>query len=163
MTMNATATQLRATRPATAGAGRKEELVGYTAGVFDMLHVGHVRLLEQARERCDRLIVGVTTDELCERRKHKTPIVPYADRVAVLRALRCVDEVVPQSHMDRLAAWERLRFGITFVGDDWQGTGSWRAYEQSFARLGVEIVYFPYTTHVSSTLLRSRLKHPSAA
>ncbi|MFJ8437344.1 adenylyltransferase/cytidyltransferase family protein [Kitasatospora sp. NPDC094019] len=160
--MSATARNLTTAHPAPVEAGGRE-LVGYTAGVFDMLHVGHVRLLERARERCDRLVVGVTTDELCERRKNKTPIVPYAGRAAVLSSLRCVDEVVPQRHMNRIDAWERLRFGVTFVGDDWQGTASWLAYEQRFARLGVEVVYFPYTGGVSSTLLRSRLGRLAAA
>ncbi|MEU9318318.1 adenylyltransferase/cytidyltransferase family protein [Streptomyces sp. NPDC048295] len=99
-------------------------LVGYTAGVFGMLHVGHLRLLEQARRMCDRLVVGVTTDELSLQRKHRTPMFPLADRMAMLRALRCVDEVVPQERMDRLAAWEEHRFGVTFVGDDWHGSPS---------------------------------------
>ncbi|MEU0830372.1 adenylyltransferase/cytidyltransferase family protein [Streptomyces sp. NPDC005969] len=139
------------------------ELVGYTAGVFDMLHVGRIRLLEPARDRCDRLIADLTTDELCQRRKNKTPIVPYADRAAVLRSLRCVDEVVPQEHMYHVDDWERLPFGTTLVGDGWQGTDSWRAYEQCFTRFGAEVVYFPCTDGVSSTLLRSRLQHSSAA
>ncbi|PUA79549.1 glycerol-3-phosphate cytidylyltransferase [Nocardioides currus] len=133
------------------------EVVGYTAGVFDLLHVGHVRLLEQARAQCDRLVVGVTTDELCEQRKHKTPIIGYADRAAMLRSLRVVDEVVPQTAMDRLAAWDELRFDVTFVGDDWKGTESWKEYDARFAQLGVRVVYFSYTGGVSSTLLRARL------
>jgi glycerol-3-phosphate cytidylyltransferase len=133
------------------------ELVGYTAGVFDMLHVGHLRLLERAKAQCDRLIVGVTTDELSARRKHKTPIVPYPQRAELLLGLRCVDEVVPQQRMDRIDAWRRLRFDITFVGDDWQGTDSWNKYESEFDDLGVRVVYFNYTEGVSSTLLRQRL------
>ncbi|WP_238011403.1 adenylyltransferase/cytidyltransferase family protein [Dactylosporangium sp. AC04546] len=135
-----------------------EDIVGYTAGVFDMLHVGHLRLLQQARAQCDRLIVGVTTDELCQRRKHKTPLIPYSDRATMLRGLRCVDEVVPQHHMDRIAAWDRLRFDVTFVGDDWRGTASWVAYESQFAEIGVRVVYFPYTAGVSSTQLREKLR-----
>jgi glycerol-3-phosphate cytidylyltransferase len=142
---------------------RRGELVGYTAGVFDMLHVGHLQLLEQASSQCDRLVVGLTTDQLSQRHKHKTPIIPYADRATMLLGLRCVDEVVPQHHMDRIAAWERLHFGITFVGDDWQGAESWQAYESQFAERGVKVVYFRYTEGVSSTLLRERLQPLPAA
>ncbi len=138
-------------------------VVGYTAGVFDMLHVGHLRLLEQARAQCDQLIVGLTTDELCERRKHKTPIIPYVDRATMLLGLRCVDGVIPQHHMDRVAAWEQLHFDVTFVGDDWKGSESWKAYESQFAELGVRIVYFRYTEGVSSTFLRERLRQHHAA
>jgi glycerol-3-phosphate cytidylyltransferase len=139
------------------------QVVGYTAGVFDMLHVGHLRLLEQARAHCDRLVVGVTTDELCFRRKSKTPLISYEDRVAMLRGLRVVDEVVPQRQMDRLAAWDRIRFNVTFVGDDWRRSESWKAYEVLFAGLGMHVLYFPYTEHVSSTLLRQRLSKPAVA
>lgn len=137
-------------------------VVGYTAGVFDMLHVGHLRLLEQARAQCDRLIVGLTTDDLCESRKHKTPIIPYADRAAILLGLRCVDVVIPQDRMDRIAAWEQSHFDVTFVGDDWKGSESWMAYEAQFAARGVRVVYFPYTQGVSSTLLRERLRQMPA-
>jgi glycerol-3-phosphate cytidylyltransferase len=139
------------------------ELIGYTAGVFDMLHVGHLRLLQQARAQCDRLIVAVTTDELCASRKHKTPVIPFADRVEMLRGLRCVDEVVPQDRMDRVDAWRRFQFGVTFVGDDWKGTESWNRYETEFAQLGVQVVYFKYTNGVSSTFLRQRLALTQAA
>lgn len=139
-------------------------VIGYTAGVFDMLHVGHLRLLEQARSRCDRLVVGVTSDELCRTVKHKTPVVPFADRAQMLGGLRCVDEVHRQDRMDRLAAWDEFGFSVTFVGDDWKDTDSWRRYEREFAVRGVSVVYFPYTAGVSSTLLRQRARHlPSAA
>ena len=131
--------------------------IGYTTGVYDMFHVGHLNLLRRAKERCDYLIVGVTTDELSLSRKGKLPIVPYLERTEIVQNVRYVDEVVPQAHMDKLEAWNNLRFDVMFVGDDWKGTPAWNALEEQFATVGVEIVYFPYTDHTSSTQLRRRV------
>lgn len=132
-------------------------LLGYTTGVFDLFHVGHLNVLRRAKEQCDRLIVGVTTDELASSAKGKQPVIPYIERAAIVGAIRYVDDVVPQDSMDKVAAWREHRFGRMFVGDDWKGTPRWDALEVEFAALGVEIVYFPYTTHTSSTLLRQAL------
>jgi glycerol-3-phosphate cytidylyltransferase len=136
----------------------KPVVIGYTTGVFDMFHVGHLRILERARAHCDRLIVGVTTDELSFANKGKSPIIPYAERVEIIEALRCVDEVVPQDSSDKMSAWERWPFERMFVGDDWRGTETWNRLDREFAAVGVEIVYFPYTSHTSSTMLRSALE-----
>lgn len=130
---------------------------GYTTGVFDMFHVGHLRLLERAKAGCDQLIVGITTDELSQSAKGKLPIVSFAERRRIVSALRCVDLTVPQTSMDKRSAWESLRFDRMFVGDDWRGTDRWNALEEEFAALGVEIVYFPYTPSTSSTHLRDAL------
>ncbi|WP_425041381.1 adenylyltransferase/cytidyltransferase family protein [Primorskyibacter sp. S187A] len=130
-------------------------VIGYTTGVYDMFHIGHLTLLQRAREACDHLIVGVTTDALAQARKGRAPVIPEADRVAIVRALRCVDEVVPQSDMDKIAAWERIGFHRMFVGDDWKGDPKWVALEEALGPKGVEIVYFPYTAHVSTTRLRN--------
>ena len=132
--------------------------VGYTTGVFDMFHVGHLRILEQARGRCDRLIVGVTTDELSLSVKGKPPIIDFQERVDIVGALRCVDLAIPQTTMDKFSAWDQLRFDRMFVGDDWQGTDKWNVFERDFASRGVEIIYFAYTRHTSSTMLRSALE-----
>lgn len=132
-------------------------IFGYTTGVFDMFHVGHLRLLERAKQQCDRLIVGVTTDELSLERKNKLPIVPFEERRHLVAALRCVDITVPQTSMDKRAAWESLRFHRMFVGDDWRGTDLWNGLEREFSQIGVDIVYFPYTTTTSSTQLRDAL------
>jgi glycerol-3-phosphate cytidylyltransferase len=131
--------------------------IGYTSGVFDMFHIGHLNLLRRAREHCDHLIVGIATDELCHARKAKLPIVPFLERMEVVQNMRYVDEVVPQDHLDRLAAWEELRYDVTFKGDDWQGTPEWQTLEDDFRAVGVEVVYFPYTTGTSSTSRRSHL------
>ena len=138
-------------------------VVGYTTGVFDLFHVGHLNLLQRARGACDRLVVGVTTDELARTRKGRAPFVPLEERLAIVAALRCVDEVVIQDNMDKFAAWQRLGFQRMFVGSDWQGHPDWVALEARFAGVGVEIVYFPYTAHVSTTRLRALLDEAARA
>lgn len=127
--------------------------IGYTTGVFDMFHVGHLNLLKRASALCDRLVVGVTTDALVEERKSKSPVIPFTERVEIVRAVRYVDTVVPQSSMDKLAAWESLRFHVVFVGDDWKNTPEWDRYEEQFGEVGVDVIYFPYTQSTSSTKL----------
>lgn len=133
-------------------------IIGYTSGVYDLFHVGHLNVLKSAKSRCDRLVVAVTTDELSMSRKGKSPIIPLAERMEIIRALRCVDEVVVQEDMDKFGAWERYRFHKMFVGDDWKGDPKWVELEERFAPHGVEIVYFPYTMHTSSTKLRQALE-----
>lgn len=132
-------------------------LFGYTTGVFDMFHIGHLRILERAKAECDQLIVGITTDELSLAEKGARPIVPFYERRQIVSALRCVDLTVPQTSMDKRQAWESLRFDRMFVGDDWRGTPRWNTLEREFTEVGVEIVYFPYTDSTSSTQLRATL------
>jgi glycerol-3-phosphate cytidylyltransferase len=132
-------------------------VVGYTTGVFDMFHIGHLNILRNAKSRCDHLIVGVTTDDLSESRKGKRPIIPEDERMEIVRAVRYVDEVVPQATMDKMQAWRDNRFDVMFVGDDWKGTALWEKLEREFALLGVRIEYFPYTPQTSSTALRAKL------
>ena len=135
-----------------------ETIVGYTTGVFDLFHVGHLNLLRRARENCDRLIVGVSTDEVVEQYKGHRPIIPYAERVEIVKAIRWVDEVVPQTTMDKFAAWKKLRFNRLFHGNDWKGSAMYNEVEAKLAAVGVEVVYFPYTQGTSSTLLADRLR-----
>lgn len=134
------------------------KIIGYTAGVYDMFHIGHLNVIRRAKEQCDYLIVGVSTDELVRKEKKKTPVIPYEERAAIISALRYVDEVVPQFDKNKLAAWERYRFDKMFVGSDWKGTRQWNAYEKQFAPLGVQIIYLPHTDGVSSTLLTNVIK-----
>ena len=133
------------------------EIVGYTTGVFDMFHIGHLNVLQRAREHCDRLIAGVTTDELCESRKGRLPLIPWEERAAIVAGIRHVDKVVPQTTMDKLAAWRQLQFDVMFVGDDWRGTDAWIEYESQFAPFGVRIHYLPHTPHRTSTMLRNQV------
>lgn len=132
--------------------------IGYTTGVYDLFHIGHLNLLRRARAECDHLIVGVTSDALCLARKNKLPIIPQDERMEIVGALDCVDTVVTQDDMDKYGAWERHRFHKMFVGDDWKGDPKWVALEERFRPDGVEIVYFPYTAHTSSSRLRGVLE-----
>lgn len=131
--------------------------IGYTTGVFDLFHIGHLNLLRKAKEQCDYLIVGVSTDELVSY-KHKQAVIPFKERKQIVGAIKYVDEVVAQENMDKMAAWERLHFNVMFVGDDWKGTPKWNEYERQFKEVGVEIVYFPYTKGTSSTLINQTLE-----
>ncbi len=132
-------------------------IIGYTTGVFDMFHIGHLNILRRAKEQCDYLIVGVSTDELVEKDKNKTTIIKYKERCAIVEAIKYVDRVVPQPDKDKLAAWERYHFNKMFVGSDWRGTDAWNRFEKQFAPLGVEIIYLSHTDGISSTLLREKV------
>lgn len=132
-------------------------VVGYAAGTFDMFHIGHLNVLKRASEGCDRLIVGISSDDLVHQYKGKWPVVPFEERVEIVAGMRYVDEVVVQDVLDKRVAWERHRFDRLFVGDDHLGEAMWERLQREFPKLGVEIVYLPYTKHTSSTLLRERL------
>lgn len=132
-------------------------IIGYTTGVFDMFHIGHLNILRRAKSQCDYLIVGVSTDELVQHDKNKTPIIPFADRCAIVEAIKYVDKVVPQSDKNKYAAWERYHFNKMFVGSDWKGTEAWNRFEAQLAPVGVEIIYLDHTEGISSTILRDKL------
>lgn len=131
--------------------------IGYTTGVFDMFHIGHLNILKKAKEQCEYLIVGVTTDELVSY-KNKKAIIPHKERMAIVESIKYVDKVVPQENMDKFLAWEKYRFDVMFVGSDWKGTDKWNDLEVNFKKLGVDIIYFPYTQGTSSTKLRNVLE-----
>ncbi len=131
-------------------------MIGYTTGVFDLFHVGHLRLLKRAKEKCEKLIVGVTTDELVAY-KYKKAVIPFKERLEIVEGIRYVDMVVPQESMDKVSAWKKLKFNVMFVGDDWKGTKKWNEYEKEFQKYDVKIVYFPYTKGTSSTLINEFL------
>ena len=127
-------------------------IIGYTAGVYDLFHIGHLKLLKNAKGMCDKLVVGVTVDELVKY-KGKESIIPYEDRSEIIRSCRYVDAVVPQEDMDKLAMCKKLGASFLFVGDDWYGTEKWKKYEKEFAKEGIKIVYFPYTKGIFSKAL----------
>jgi glycerol-3-phosphate cytidylyltransferase len=135
----------------------KKYRLGYTAGVFDLFHVGHLNILKKAKEYCDELIVGVSTDELVANYKNKVPVIPYEERVSIVSAIKYVDKVVPQVNRNKFEAWEKLKFDVMFVGDDWKGSKLFTEVEQQFREVGVDIVYFPYTQGTSSTMLREKI------
>ena len=136
----------------------EKKVIGYTTGVFDMFHIGHLNVIKRAKEQCDFLIVGVSTDELVQKDKNKDPVIPYSERVAIVEAIRYVDKVVPQPNKDKLSAWNKYHFDKMFVGSDWQGSPQWNRFEEQFAPLGVKIVYLPHTDGISSTELTAYIK-----
>jgi len=136
----------------------KKRIIGYTAGVYDMFHIGHLNILRRAKAQCDYLIVGVSTDALVQKEKGKMPVIPYEERMEIVSSIRYVDQVVPQVDKNKLAAWERYQFDKMFVGSDWKGSPQWIEYEKQFAPLGVEIVYLPHTDGISSTTLTEVIK-----
>jgi len=132
-------------------------IIGYTAGVFDLFHIGHLNLLRNAKGMCDKLIVGVTTDELVSY-KNKKAVIPHNERMEIVRSIKYVDAIVPQEGMDKFEMWKKLKFDVMFVGDDWFATDKWKNLEKQFNEVGVRIVYFPYTKGTSSTLLNQTLE-----
>lgn len=131
--------------------------IGYASGVFDLFHVGHLNLLKHARTQCDYLIAGVTSTETTLLMKNREPVVPLHERLEIVRNIRLVDEVVVDTYLDKTDAWNAIGFNVIFKGDDWRGTEKGNRLEAGMRALGVDVVYFPYTVHTSSTLLRRAL------
>lgn len=133
-------------------------IIGYTTGVFDMFHIGHLNILKKAKEQCDYLIVGVSTDKVVESYKHHLPMIPYEQRAAIVEAIRYVDEVVPQTSMDKTLFLKQRHFDIMFHGDEWKGTELYNRYENEFAKYGARIVYLTHTEGISSSMLRDKIQ-----
>ena len=134
----------------------KEKVIGYATGVFDLFHIGHLNVLKNSKSMCDELIVGVTTDELVAELKGRPPVIPFPERVEIIKHLSFVDSVVPQAVIDEIQDYHRLGFHRIFKGG-WKGTEKWNTLEKRFSELGVEVVHFPYTETTSSTLIRKVL------
>ncbi|BEI21829.1 adenylyltransferase/cytidyltransferase family protein [Vibrio fluvialis] len=131
-------------------------IVGYTSGVFDLFHIGHVNILRNAKSMCDKLVVGVTVDELVMY-KGKRAVIPYHERIEVVRACRYVDVAIPQLNMDKVAAAKKNHASYLFVGDDWYATEKWDKFEAELAEVNCKVIYFPYTEGTSSTLINQTL------
>lgn len=131
-------------------------IIGYTSGVYDLFHVGHVNILRNAKSMCDKLIVGVTVDELVLY-KGKQPVIPFYERIEVVRACKYVDVAIPQNNMDKAAAAQKNQADYLFVGDDWYNTDKWQEHEKNLALIGCKVIYFPYTQGTSSTLINQTL------
>lgn len=131
-------------------------VIGYTTGVYDLFHIGHLNLLKNAKGLCDKLIVGVTVDELV-RYKNKRAVIPFEERLEIVRSIKYVDAAIPQEDIDKFAAWEKLKFDVLFVGDDWYQSERWQEMESKFREVGVKVIYFPYTKGTSSTLINQTL------
>ena len=131
--------------------------IGYTSGVYDLFYIGHLNLLRNAKAMCEKLVVGVTTDELVSY-KNKKAVIPFAERLEIVRSNKYVDAVVPQEKLDKFEMWKKLKFDVMFVGDDWFESPKWQEFDAQFQEVGVKIVYFPYTKGTSSTLLNEVLQ-----
>lgn len=134
------------------------KIIGYTTGVFDLFHIGHLNLLRRAKEHCDYLIVGVSTDECVQSYKHKTPIIPYNQRAEIVAAIKYVDEVVPQVTMNKIEFLQSRHIDVMFHGDEWKGTELYDRYEKEFEKYGAHIMYLPHTEGISSSLLANKIK-----
>ena len=133
-------------------------IVGYTTGVFDLFHIGHLNLLRNAKSMCDKLIVGVSTDELVKETKHKMPLIPFDQRIEIVRSIEFVDLAISQTSMAKYQTWLKLKFNILFVGDDWLGHAKWVELENRLDFVGVKTIYLPYTRNVSSTMINKLLE-----
>ena len=130
--------------------------IGYTQGTYDMFHIGHLNLLRQAKEQCERLIVGINSDKLVEEYKSKIPVVNEHDRMEIVKELRCVDDVVLCDTLKKTIIWEKVHFDVIFIGDDWKGNARWQQTERDLAPLGADVVYLKHTDGISSSLLRTK-------
>jgi len=133
-------------------------VTGYTTGVFDLFHIGHLNVIRNSAALCDHLIVGVTVDELAADSKGRAPVIPFLERAEIVRSLRFVTAVVPQFDFDKVAAHDALGFDVLFVGDDWKGTARFEHAKRELSTRGVKVVYFPYTRSTSSTILNATLE-----
>ncbi len=137
----------------------KKYKIGYTAGVYDMFHVGHLNVIMNAKQYCEHLIVAVSTDEVVLQNKNKKPIIDFKDRIRIVEAIRYVDEVVPQTdYIDKKAAAIKYGIDVMFVGDDWKGTKKWNRIEKELAEINVDVIYLPHTAGISSTILREKME-----
>ncbi|MCZ2819108.1 adenylyltransferase/cytidyltransferase family protein [Modestobacter sp. VKM Ac-2977] len=132
-------------------------VIGYAPGAYDLFHIGHLNVLKHAAEHCDRLVVGVVSDGMLLQSKGRLPVVPLAERMEIVRNLRFVDDVHAEVVPDKVDTWREVRFDVLFKGDDWRGTAKGAKLERDFAAVGVQVQYFPYTVHTSSTILRRAL------
>jgi glycerol-3-phosphate cytidylyltransferase len=139
----------------------KKMIIGYTSGVFDLFHIGHLNILKEAHSFCDYLIVGVTTDELTKKIKNKLPLIPYKERIEIVRSCKYTDKAVKKNKIKILEAWQKYQFDIMIKGDDWKGTPKGEALKKELKKIGVQLVYFPYTNCISSTKLTKALSYIS--
>lgn len=140
-----------------AAPARRPYRVGYAPGAYDLFHIGHLNILRHARSQCDYLVAGVVSDEMAEIAKGRRPMIPLVERLEIVRSVKYVDAAFVETVPDKVETWKQVRFDVIFKGDDWRGTPKGDRLEKDFAALGVDVVYFPYTVHTSSTQLRRAL------
>lgn len=135
----------------------KKYKVGYTSGVYDMFHIGHLNIIKRAKEQCEFLIVGVSTDELVQQYKNKKPIIPFEQRIEIVKAIKYVDKAIPQASMDKMAIWNEYPFDAMFHGDEWKNSTLYNNYIDEFSNIGVDVIFLPHTEGISSTKLRQEI------
>ncbi|MBT2466532.1 adenylyltransferase/cytidyltransferase family protein [Streptomyces sp. ISL-66] len=140
-----------------AAPARRPYRVGYAPGAYDLFHIGHLNILRHARSQCDYLVAGVVSDEMAEIAKGRRPMIPLVERLEIVRSVKYVDAAFVETVPDKVETWKQVRFDVIFKGDDWRGTPKGDRLEKDFAEHGVDVVYFPYTVHTSSTQLRRAL------
>lgn len=139
----------------------KKYKIGYTTGVYDLFHIGHLNVLRNAKKYCDKLIVGVSTDEVVIKNKNKKPIIPFNERIEIVKAIKYVDDAYPQEDYSieyKIKRAKELNVDVLFVGSDWQGTDKWNQIEKQLKKFGIDVVYLPHTDGISSSLLRTLIK-----
>lgn len=136
----------------------KKYRIGYTQGVYDMFHIGHLNLINKAKEHCDHLLVGVNSDELVHTYKHKETVIKEKERAEIVRNIKAVDECVIVDTLDKLELLKKYEFDVVFIGDDWYGNPRWMQTKEELAKYGVDVVFLPHTDGVSSTILREQIK-----
>jgi glycerol-3-phosphate cytidylyltransferase len=134
----------------------RSQIVGYTSGVFDLFHVGHLNILKRAKSLCDRLIVGVTVDSLVDY-KNTTVVIPFEERIEIVQDIKWVDLAIPQNNLDKFVMWKKLKFDVMFIGGDWFDTERFQKYETKLAEVGVKIIYLPYTQGISTSQIKRRV------
>lgn len=132
----------------------KHYSIGYTQGVYDMFHIGHLNLLNNAKKYCDYLIVGVNADKLVEQYKKKTPVINESERVEIVRNIKAVDEAFLVYSLDKEKALDMFHFNVIFIGDDWKGNPRWEKTKEDLKKHNVDLIFLPHTSGVSSTMLR---------
>lgn len=136
---------------------KPKQVVGFTSGVFDLFHIGHLNILQRAKSLCDKLIVGVTVDELVGY-KDTEAVIPFNERFEIVKNIKCVDLAIPQDHLDKFVMWKKLKFDVMFIGDDWYDTERFRDFEDKLAEVGVQIIYLPYTEGISTSHIKEKIK-----
>ena len=135
----------------------KHYKIGYTDGVYDLFHVGHLNMIQTAKECCDSLIVGVHGDDVVEEYKHRRPIINENDRRRIVESIKGVDRAVINRFRDKIKLWELYHFDVIFIGDDWKGTERWNNFEKELAKINVDVVYVPYTKGISTSDIRRQI------
>ena len=135
----------------------KKKIIGYTTGVFDLFHIGHLRIIQRAKENCEHLIVGVSSDDLVKSYKKNKPIIPLEERIEIVGALKYVDQIVVQDNFDKIDAWEKYKFDVHFHGNDWENSKEYNKLQSEFEKRGVVNIFFPYTDGTSTSELKSHI------